>query len=589
MKRGNCEGARSRAREKRPPAGRGDCTRREYTHSLAREKRRADRNPVYLILLLLFYLPVLTVLARVFFSAGFLQELAGFLQSELFWNTLSFSCRQALYSAGLSLLLALPGAYFFGRFAFPGKRFLRSAMVLPFMLPGILVVLGMVVFYGNNGALNHWLAALFPGRGWRFTGLYGFLGIILAHVFYNFTFCLRLTGEAWERINPALHEASALLGAGPFYTWRRITLPLLAPTLLYLFLLVFLYSFLSFTVVLVLGGYLYKTFEVLIYIEYSSRLRFDRAALIAFVQLILLAGFLYLQALSGRRLRREGLFAGTLPTLNIRNYPGRTILFLLYLAFVAFFFLSPLAAVVLRSFLSRGQPGGLPGLENYRLLLTDGFRFAVGRNFASVIATSTGLAVTVAFLAVFSAYYLARLRRDRPWGGGDLWLQLPLGVSFITFSSGLFMLAGKALPPVVLILWAQLFLAFPLVYSILRTARRELGEPLLEAAALLGASPSRILKTVELPLMRPALSTAAAYAAAFSLGDLAAVLMLGRGRVVTLSVAIYRLIGHYRFPQAIALGTIFILISLLLFLLMEGRARARLQDIFPRPEEAEEE
>ena len=555
----------------------------------ARGKRRARKNPVYLLLLLLFYLPVLSVPARAFLNSGFLQELAGFLRSELFRNTLSFSCRQALYSAGFSLLLGLPGAYFFGRFNFPGKRLLRSAMVLPFMLPGILVVLGMVVFYGNNGTLNHWLASLFPDRGWHFTGLYGFWGIILAHVFYNFTFCLRLTGEAWERINPVLPEASALLGAGPFMTWRRVTLPLLAPTLLYLFLLVFLYSFLSFTVVLVLGGYLYKTFEVLIYIEYNSRLRFDRAALIAIVQLILLAGILYLQTLSGRRLRREGLFAGTLPSLNIRSYPGRTILFLLYLVLVCLFFLSPLAAVVTRSFFARGLPGGVPTLENYRLLLTDGFRFAVGRNFGSVIATSIGLGVAVSFFTVCLAYYLARLRRNRPWGGADLWLQLPLGVSFVTFTSGLFMLAGKVLPSVLLILWAQLFLAFPLVYSMLRTARRELGEPLLEAAALLGAPPFRILKTVELPLMQPALSTAAAYAAAFSLGDLAAVLMLGRGRVVTLSVAIYRLIGHYRFPQAIALGTLFILISLLLFLVMEGRYHTRARYIFPRPQEGEEE
>jgi thiamine transport system permease protein len=566
----NCGGVRPRAREKR-------CA------------ERSEKNPVYLLLLLLFYLPVLFLLGKVVLGAGFWQELTGFLRSELFWNTLSFSCRQAACSASFSLLLALPGAYFFGRFDFPGKRLLRSAMVLPFMLPGVLVVLGMVVFYGNNGALNHWLALLFPDRGWRFTGLYGFWGIILAHVFYNFTFCLRLTGEAWERINPALHEASALLGAGPFYTWRRVTLPLLAPTLLYLFLLVFLYSFLSFTVVLVLGGYLYKTFEVLIYIEYSSRLRFARAALIAIVQLLLLAGLLYLQALTGRRLRRGGLFTGTLPTLRFRQYPGRTILFLLYLAFVGFFFFSPLAAIVVRSFFSRGLPGTLPTLENYRLLLTDGFRFATGRNFLSVIATSTGLAVTVAFVTVSLAYYLARLRRDRPWGRADLWLQLPLGVSFVTFSSGLSWLAGRVLPSGLLILWAQLFLAFPLVYSMLRTARRELGESVLEAAALLGAPPPRILQTVELPLMRPALSTAAAYAAAFSLGDLAAVLMLGRGRVVTLSVAIYRLIGHYRFPQAIALGTIFILISLLLFLLMEGRSRPRLQQIFARPEEAEEE
>lgn len=554
-----------------------------------RGKRHTPMNPAYLLLLLLFYLPVLSVPVRAFLTTGFLQELAGFLRSELFWNTLSFSCREALYSAVFSLLLSLPGAYFFGRFDFPGKRLLRSAMVLPFMLPGILVVLGMVVFYGNNGTLNHWLASLFPDRGWHFTSLYGFWGIVLAHVFYNLTFCLRLTGEAWERINPALHEASALLGAGPYSTWRRITLPLLAPTLLYLFLLVFLYSFLSFTVVLVLGGYLYKTFEVLIYIEYNSRLRFDRAALIAIVQLILLAGILYLQSLSGRRLRREGLFAGTLPSLNIRNYPGRTILFLLYLGLISFFFLSPLATVVARSFFSRGLPGTILTLENYRLLLTDGFRFAVGRTFGSVIGASIGLGVTVSFFTVSLAYYLARLRRNRPWGGTDLWLQLPLGISFVTFTSGLFMLAGRVLPSITLILWAQLFLAFPLVYSMLRTARRELGEPLLEAAALLGATPFRILKTVELPLMQPALSTAAAYAAAFSLGDLAAVLMLGRGRVVTLSVAIYRLIGHYRFPQAIALGTLFILISLLLFLLMEGRSHIRAESIFSRPEEGEEE
>lgn len=554
-----------------------------------REMRYADNNPVYLLLLLLFYLPVLTVLARAILNSGFLQELAGFLRSELFRNTLSFSCRQALYSAGISLLLSLPGAYFFGRFDFPGKRLLRSAMVLPFMLPGILVVLGMVVFYGNNGTLNHWLALLFPGRGWRFTGLYGFWGIILAHVFYNFTFCLRLTGEAWERINPALHEASALLGAGPFSTWRRVTLPLLAPTLLYLFLLVFLYSFLSFTVVLVLGGYLYKTFEVLIYIEYNSRLRFDRAALIAIIQLFLLAGILYLQALSGRRLRRDGLYAGPLPSLSIRTCPGRTILFLVYIILTAFFFLSPLAAVVARSFFPRGLPGGLPTLENYRLLLTDGFRFAVGRNFGSVIAATIGLGVAVSFFTVCPAYYLARRRKNRPWGGADLWLQLPLGVSFVTFTSGLSMLAGRVLPSVLLILWAQLFLAFPLVYSILRTARRELSESLLEAAALLGAPPSYILKTVELPLMQPALSTAAAYAAAFSLGDLAAVLMLGRGRVVTLSVAIYRLIGHYRFPQAIALGTLLILISLFLFWVMEGRYQARARYLFPRSQEGEEE
>ena len=240
---------------------------------------------------------------------------------------------------------------------------------------------------------------------------------------------------------------------------------------------------------------------------------------------------------------------------------------------------------MVRSFFSRGLPGTLPTLENYRLLLTDGFRFATGRNFLSVIATSTGLAVTVAFVTVSLAYYLARLRRDRPWGRADLWLQLPLGVSFVTFSSGLSWLAGRVLPSGLLILWAQLFLAFPLVYSMLRTARRELGESVLEAAALLGATPSRILQTVELPLMRPALSTAAAYAAAFSLrpGGRA---YAGRGQVVT-SRWPFTPDRALPVPQAIALGTS--LSDFIVPLLVDGRAfPSTPAAYFPRPEAEEE-
>src|SRR5690554_517908 len=319
----------------------------------------------YIGLFILFYLPVLTIISKAFLGRGALVEVASFLRSAVFFNTLTFSVKEAFLSSALSLILALPGAYFFGCYDFPGKKYIRSALILPFMLPGILVVLSMVIFYGRNGSLNHFLAWLDPNGGFRFTGLYGFWGIILSHVFYNFSFCMRLLGESWERIQPQLGEASTTMGAGRVATFFRVTLPLLIPTIAYLFTLVFLYSFLSFTVVLVLGGYLYKTFEVLIYIEYNSKLHFDRAALIAIVQLILLAGILYLQTLSGRRLRREGLFAGTLPSLNIRSYPGRTILFLLYLVLVCLFFLSPLAAVVTRSFFARGLPGGEKGAGDH--------------------------------------------------------------------------------------------------------------------------------------------------------------------------------------------------------------------------------
>lgn len=540
--------------------------------------RNSRGRYIHLVLLFLFYLPVLTILTRAFLAGNALVNLWSFLKSPLFANTLSFSLAEAFLSAFFSLLLAFPGAYFFGRYNFPGKPLIRSLLVLPFMLPGILVVLGMVVFYGRNGTLNSLLARMFPASGWKFTGLYGFWGIILAHVFYNFTFCLRVLGESWERIDPKLREASAILGGGPFLTFTRITLPLLAPTIAYLFTLVFLYSFLSFTVVLVLGGYLYKTFEVLIYIEYNVRFQFGRAALIATIQILLLAGVLYLQAFFGRRSARHS-YVGELPRLRFKNNPAAVVIALIYLVLTALFFLSPVCAVLVRSFNERGLPGGPFTLENYLLLFTEGFRFTVGVRFLAVLGTSLLLAVTVAFLTVGLAYFLARARRNRSWGKTDLWLQLPLGVSFLTFAFGVMLLAGKVLPSWLLIIWAQLFLAFPLIYSLLRTARRELGEGVLEAAATLGASPAGVFWTIEFPLMKRAIGTAMAYAMAFSLGDLAAVLVLGRGEVVTLSVAIYRLIGHYRFAQATALGTIFILLSLLIFLGIETRYQPGVADL----------
>ncbi|HYH04443.1 MAG TPA: ABC transporter permease subunit, partial [Bacillota bacterium] len=246
--------------------------------------RISSGEMLYWVVLGLFLLPVAVILAGVLLNRNFGDLLTGFLTTPAFSKTLRFSIAEALLSSVFSLLFALPGAYFFGRYDFAGKRYWQSAMVLPFMLPGILVVLGLVSFYGQNGFINTWLTEWFPGEKLRLTGLYGFWGIVLANVFYNFSFCIRILGESWERIDQKLLEVAGTLGSTRWDTWFRIVMPLLLPTIGYLFVLVFLYSFLSFTVVLVLGGYLYKTFEVLIYIEYNHKLNFDLATVIVIVQ-----------------------------------------------------------------------------------------------------------------------------------------------------------------------------------------------------------------------------------------------------------------------------------------------------------------
>lgn len=519
----------------------------------------------YGALLACFYLPVVSIFGRLFFTEKITAKIISFLNSGVFQSTLSFSTREAVLSSLISLAVAFFGAYFLGRFNFYGKSWLKSLLVLPFMLPGILVVLGLVAVYGNNGLLNEMLAHF--GCHWRYTGLYGFWGVVLAHVLYNFPFCLRLLGESWERINPVLREASFSLGGNRLKTWFAVTFPLLLPTVFYLLAVVFLYSFLSFTIVLVFGGYLYKTFEVLIYIEYNNKLHFETAALIASLQTVLLAVALGMQLPAGRKARNQAKPVGDLPRLRRRTYPLQTLFFSLYLLWLTVFLISPFLTVFWRS-LNNGRDG-LFTLQNYVRLFGEDFRFTVGASFPAVALNSLWLAGIVAVISVSLAYPIARVRRRQPWGAADILFQLPLGISFMTYSFGLINLWGDSLNQWLLVGWAQIFLSFPLIYSILRVACRDLQEPLLESAALLGAGPVKTFLTVELPLMKKPLKSALAYAAAISLGDLAAVLTLGEGELATFSVAIYRLIGHYHFGAATALGSIFILLALGLFLVLD--------------------
>jgi thiamine transport system permease protein len=522
---------------------------------------------LYILVIVAFGLPVASVVGRAIINPDFTADWWQFVTSPVFRKTLTFSIDEAFWSAFFSLLVAWPGAYFLGKYHFPGERYLKSAMVLPFMLPGILVVLGMVAFYGKNGVLNSWLDRWAPLSGWSFDGLYGFWGIVMANVFYNFTFCLRILAESRERIDRRIVEAAATLGSQGWNAWRRIILPLLLPTLGYLFILVFLYSFLSFTVVLVLGGYLYKTLEVLIYIEYNHKLNFNLATVMVVAQAALLSLVLAVQNLFSRRLSAQAVFVAVKPGLNWRTNPWRLAGVVIYTSVAGAYFLGPLISILIRSFYRTGPPqvGKTITFINYARLFTADFQFAAGQSFGRVLVNSLGLALMVGTVTTGCAYWIARYRRHQRWGGGDFSLQLPVGISFVTFNFGLTMLGNGRLPAWLLIGWAQFFLAFPVVYGILRTAWREFEETTLEAAQILGASGRQLLRTVEFPLLRKSLGTAFSYGVAFSLGDLTSVLILGQGEIVTLPVALYRLIGHYHFAQATALGTVVIALSLVIY------------------------
>ena len=154
-----------------------------------------------------------------------------------------FTLWQAVLSTVLTLLAAAPMTWAVSHYEFRGRKLATALVTVPFVLPTVVV------------------GAAFVALGWRDS-----VGAILAaHVFFNVAVVVRTVGALWSRIDPDLHDAGRVLGAREWKVFRTVTLPLLRPAIAAAAAIVFLFTFTSFGVVLILGGFRFATLEVEIY------------------------------------------------------------------------------------------------------------------------------------------------------------------------------------------------------------------------------------------------------------------------------------------------------------------------------------
>ncbi|GAB1481252.1 hypothetical protein MASR2M78_00670 [Treponema sp.] len=202
-----------------------------------------------LALVFAFVLPYLSAI-RGGFGPSFFQTLG----SPSLLHIVLFTLSQALASTLGALVLGLPGAWLLSHSRKRGARYLRAISSIPFAMPPILVVLGFILFFGNSGWANRLLMSLSGAEEGPLQILYKPSALVLAHAFYNFPLVLILAGDGLQRSRAAYTDVAASLGASPLKTFWTVSLPLAFPSILASASLVFLYSFTSFAVVLVLGG-----------------------------------------------------------------------------------------------------------------------------------------------------------------------------------------------------------------------------------------------------------------------------------------------------------------------------------------------
>jgi thiamine transport system permease protein len=489
-------------------------------------------------------------------------------------DALLFTLYQSILSTLLTLVLGLPAAFLFARFDFRGKTFLRTLTAIPFILPTVVVAAGFTALLGTHGWFNvAWMRLLRVSTPpIKFTGTLG--AILLAHIFYNTTIVIRIVGNALSRLDPRLEQAARTLGAKPLQVLSRVTSALLRPSILAASLLVFIFDFTSFGVILLLGGPRFSTLEVEIYQQVSSFFNLPLAALLSFIQLLCTLTF---SILYSRLVTHTVVSIG--PRVNDpfhpRSLPQRLFVTVLCLVLLVFYAL-PLLSAPLTSFTRLEADQGQRGLVQYGLT-GDYYRelFINSRNSIFYVPPFDALGNSLSFAALTvilslalgfpAAAALARPGRLERWL--DPFLMLPLGASAVTLGLGLIITFNKPLlgsqfrlltsPLIVPI--AHTIIALPFVIRALQPALASIPDRLRQAAAVLGASPTRVWFAIDWPIVARATLSAGVFAFTISLGEFGASSLIVRPEYPTLPIAIARFLsqpGGQNYGQAMAMATI---------------------------------
>jgi len=536
--------------------------------------------PAFLFMLIIFYIPLSTILIKGIQneSGSFsLEGISGILSSSYYRKILYFTFFQAILSTLFSVLIGLPGAWIMSHYSFPGKRLLKAVITIPFILPSILVVLGFVLFFGKNGVLNNFLNTM----GFNdLKILYSFKAIIIAHIFYNFPIAIRIISSLWAKIPQSQMMAAQSLGAGKIRVFRTVTLHQILPAILTSAMIIFIYCFMSFAIILVLGGGPeLSTVEVEVYRLAKVSLDLNRGSSLALIQssLTLLFMFVYSSLEKFKSYEEKLLSNRNKPRCRL-TFNLKSILIILYFILILLLITAPPLSVVLESF---KETRSLSGSKQFSLYWYRQIFNPDGRgNYSRIALSSLKNSLLYAFSTVLFtipvstlvAWVITRKRLKFP-SLTELFFLLPLGISSVILGLS-YMRLSNMLPDTfrgsaLLVILAHSAIALPLVFKPVLSIFRKIKISLREAALNLGASGFRTFLDIEFPLIKSGLLTGATFAFAVSIGEMNATLMLSQPGTATLPISIYRLIGSYKFFGACALGTILMFICLIAFLTID--------------------
>jgi len=456
--------------------------------------------------------------------------------SRIFTNTVVV----AVAATVVAIVVGFVMAWILSRTNMPGRHVFEQLMALPYYVTPLMGALAWSLLGSPSGG--------FLNQAWRALGGTDHLidinsawGIAWVMALFEGSVAFVMIGAVMKSMDPALEEASQVLGAGRIRTMLKVTLPLVIPGVLGATVFCFAEMLGSFSAALVLGlpsrFYVVTTAMYQLVSQYPPRFPTAAAMGVSLFAVMFVMVWLY------RRIVQRGHYA----TITGKAFRPRVMrvgrlrwgLFALCLAYLGVAVVLPVLTLFSAS-IQRLATALVPAranltLANYATAFSlDAVRSALGNSLLLGAATATLGVVVMAFLAWL--IYRSRL----PGAGGiEYVLMFPQAVPRLVFAFGM-LWAWLIFPlPIYGTLWllliAYLTVFLPLGLRTIAGVILQVDRSLEESAQMCGAGWGYRMRTVTVPLLRPGLVAAWLLLFIASVRELgASILLMGpKAKVIT--------------------------------------------------------
>ncbi len=512
-----------------------------------------------LALLCLFVLyPLANILTASFTGegeSGWARMLATPRYIEAIKNTLILASAVTV----IATLIGVPLAYVTARYSFPGKSLIALLPLVTLVIPEVIAAQTWLMMLGNNGLITRF----FREFGIRLPSFYGWFGLITAMSFIYYTYVYIGVVAAIGKFDSQLEEAAQSLGTSPVKSRLKVMVPVIMPAILASALLVFTMTVGNFAISMILSQRLpllsVVTYQAAV-AEGAADITMQSTLASTSVVIVMLVLFLNRWIVSrGKYEIVQGRGAKPAPLRGMGS-----LLVALPAALVVLISLLPLITIVLGAFTaSRGpviQWGNWTLANLERVFITAPQPLINSLTYAGIATV-----ISIAFSAVVSYVIIKKPNILTPLV--DYAAAVPLALSgtvlgvglLATFHGGWLPLSGTAS----IIILAYVVRRMPFGMRNSQSTLHNIPNSIEEASISLGVPPVATFFKVVLPVMLPAVASAAIITWTTTVAELSASILVYSGGRETLPIQVFRLIDSNLMAYASAYGLVLITVILL--------------------------